>query len=165
MVKWNHPTSNKGASNNSYGFGWVGGFRESRCSDFQWGIKYVHPEILSLFMISLNLFFYFFDQLFSHVLQWDLKSLRRPCNGLGSYIKIELPKCTYFLSWMFGFKGGWGLFGFINPYELLDAPLLTNTQRSWTVPCINMSNCSSNRTQTDRQMDATKRIISQLRGR
>ena len=69
-----------------------------RCLDFQWTKKYIHPEILFLFMISL--IFLFFNQLFSHALQWDLKSFRRPG-------KIEVPKCTYFLLWMFGFRGGW----------------------------------------------------------
>ena len=35
---------------------------------------------------------------------------------------------TYFLSWMFGFRGGWvsTMFRFVNPYELLDAPLDKN---------------------------------------
>ncbi len=42
----------------TFRFGWLGGFQETRCLDFQWRKKYIHTELLFLFMISLNLCFF-----------------------------------------------------------------------------------------------------------
>ena len=35
----------------TFGFGWVGYFREARCLDLRWRKKYVHPGIVFLFII------------------------------------------------------------------------------------------------------------------
>ncbi len=48
----------KGPSNNLYGYGWLGGFTEMSCSDFQWGKKSVYTQKCYFFYYINKLLFY-----------------------------------------------------------------------------------------------------------
>ncbi len=111
-----------------FGLGWVGGFTETGCSDFKGNEKSVHPEIPYCLSISSHCSFILRFCLLPISEIFPLVNFLSWINFMDKWkfkgIQIFLVANIRIKGWVGGSAVIRTLFGFVNPYEILDNRLI-----------------------------------------